>query len=147
MKVAACVEVVAGKLHVNASALSLLQEGVLTWPDGPVTVTIEREQATRSPQANAYYWGVVVKILAEFTGHTPDETHDVLKLKFLPKDVALATGMGEVVAEFVIGGSTRELTVGAFYDYVERIRQWAFEALDVDIPPADPEWPWRAMGE
>ena len=113
---------------------------MLVWPDGPATLTVEREAATRSLEANAYYWGVVVKALADHTGYTADETHEVLKIKFLPKDVALRTGMGEVVAEFVIGGSTRTLTVGEFFDYVERIRQWAFEALDVDIPPADPTW-------
>jgi hypothetical protein len=134
------VDITHGKLYIRPSARAALEEAVLVWPDGPATLTVEREAATRSLEANAYYWGVVVKALADHTGYTADETHEVLKIKFLPKDVALRTGMGEVVAEFVIGGSTRTLTVGEFFDYVERIRQWAFEALDVDIPPADPTW-------
>jgi len=134
------VDIVHGKLHISGSARSAIQEAVLVWSDGPATLTVERESATRSPQANAYYWGVVVKSLADHTGYTPDETHDVLKIKFLPKDVALRTGTGTVIAEFVIGGSTRALSVGEFYDYVERIRQWAFDALEVDIPPGDPAW-------
>lgn len=140
MKTSAVVDIVHGKLHVTGSARFTLQEGVLTWPDGPAVLTIEREAATRSPQANAYYWGVVVRLLADHTGHTPDETHDVLKIMFLPKDVAIASQVGEVVAEFVIGGSTTGLTIGQFADYVDRIRQWAFEQLDVSIPPGDPEW-------
>jgi hypothetical protein len=143
MNVVIAVEVVHGKLHVGASQRSQLQEAVLLWPDGPAQLTLEREQATRSREANAYYWGVVVKALAEHTGYTPDETHEVLKTMFLPKDVAIKTGRGEVVAEYVIGGSTRELTVSEFYDYVERIRQWAFEKLNVDMPPGDPAWRGR----
>ena len=140
MKAAVSVDVVGGKLHVGDSARSAVQEALSVWPDGPATLTIEREQATRSAQANAYYWAVVVKAIADHTGYTADEVHEILKLKFLPKDVALACGNGEVVAEFVIGGSTTKLTVGEFCDYIERIRQWAFEALDVAIPPPDPLW-------
>jgi hypothetical protein len=134
------VDIVHGKLQVSGSARSALQEALLTWPDGPATLTVEREAATRSREANAYYWSVVVKALAVYTGYTPDETHDVLKIKFLPKDVALRTGTGDVVDAFVIGGSTRELSISEFYEYVEQIRQWAFEAFNVDIPPGDPAW-------
>lgn len=134
------VDIIDGKLYIRPSARSALQEALLLWPDGPATLTVERESVTRSTQANAYYWGVVVEALADHTGYTPDETHDTLKIKFLPKAVAIRTGNGEVIAEFVIGGSTRVLKVGEFFDYVERIRQWAFEMLDVDIPPPDPLW-------
>ena len=101
------VEIVHGKLDIGPSWRMALQESLLVWPDGPATLVVEREQATRSVQANAYYWGVVVKALATHTGYTPDETHDALKIQFLPKDVALRTGTGQVVAEFVIGGSTK----------------------------------------
>ena len=145
MNIEVPVEIVHGKLHIGASQRSQLQEGVLLWPDGPATLTVEREQVTRSQQANAYYWAVVVKALAEHTGYTPNETHEQLKVMFLPKDVAIRKGNGEVVAEFVIGGSTRELTVSEFYDYVEHIRQWAFETLGVDMPPGDPAWRGREL--
>jgi hypothetical protein len=143
MKAAIVVDIRHGKLHVGASARAAMQEALLVWPDGPATLSVAREQATRSVQANAYYWAVVVQALADYTGHTPDEVHDILKIKFLPKDVAIATGTGEVVAEFVLGGSTTQLTVGQFYDYIERIRQWAFDELEVDIPPGDPAWRTR----
>jgi hypothetical protein len=147
MNVVIPVEIVHGKLHVGASERSQLQEAVLLWPDGPAQLTLEREQATRSREANAYYWAVVVKALSNHTGSTPDEMHELLKVMFLPKDVAIKTGNGAVVAEFVIGGSTRELTIGEFYEYVEQIRQWAFEKLDVDMPPGDPGWRSRAVEE
>ena len=145
MKTAVRVEIVHGKLDVSPSARSALTEALLTWSDGPAMLSVERESVTRSVQANAYYWGVVVKALVDHTGYTPDEMHDLLKIQFLPKDVALASGNGTVVAAFVIGGSTTGLSTGEFYDYVERIRMWAFEKLDVDMPPPDPEWRTREL--
>jgi hypothetical protein len=129
---------VRGKLRLIAPRA--LSEALTTWDDGPVTVTVERPAATRSVQANAYYWGVVVAALADYTGYTPDETHDILKMQFLSKALALARKNGTVVAEFVVGGSTTQLTSPEFFDYVERIRQWAFEELDVNMPPPDPGW-------
>lgn len=139
------VDVIHGKLHVSPSARTALQDAILTWPDGAATLTVAREQVTRSVQANNYYWAVLVKALATHTGYTPEETHEHLKIQFLPKDVALRTGTGEVIAAFVIGGSTRELSIAEFGDYVDRIRQWAFEWLNVDIPPGDPLWRGREV--
>lgn len=133
-------DVIHGTLHVAPAMRAALQEALLVWPDGPVTLTVEQATAARSPQANAYYWGVVVKALSSHTGYSPDEIHEILKVKFLPKDVALLRGNGHLIAEFVIGGSTTQLGVSEFFEYVEQIRQWAFEALDVDIPPPNPAW-------
>lgn len=97
----------------------------------------KHEPATRSVRANSYYWGVVVHLISEHTGYTPDELHDVLKAKFLPKHLAFSDGNGEVKGEFVIGGSTRKLNTAEFVEYTESIRRWAAEDLDVVIP--DPE--------
>jgi hypothetical protein len=131
-------EMLDGKLRLDARELML--ESLREWSDGPVRVTIEKVTATRSQQANAYYWGAVIKAIATHNGSTPDEIHDVLKMMFLSKEIAFAKGNGEVVAEFVIGGSTRELTSSEFYDYVERIRAWAMENLELTIAPPDPNW-------
>jgi hypothetical protein len=42
-----------------------------------------------------------------------------------------------VCDEFVLGGSTRAMNKNEFYEYVEAIRRWSAETLDVVIP--DPE--------
>lgn len=104
--------------------------------DGEVRITIERVHATRSAQANRYYWGVVVELLAEHTGYTADEIHDVLKAKFLPKKLAVTNGNGEIKGEFVVGGTTTKLDKLEFGEYVTRIRQWALDDLGVLIPEA-----------
>lgn len=62
--------------------------------------------------------------------------HDVLKAKFLPKTLAVQDGNGEIVGEFVIGGSTVKLDKQQFSDYVRDIKAWAL-TLGVEIPEAE----------
>ena len=96
-------------------------------------VLVRRLHATRSSQANRYYFGVVIAALSEHTGYSPNELHELLKMKFLPKKLALADGNGEVRDEYVLGGSTRHMNVSDFYAYVEQVRQFAAE-LDCYCP-------------
>lgn len=127
--------VTAGKLEIRNRAMVRAQ--LQRMRDGEVRITIERAHATRSSQANRYYWGVVVELLAEHTGYTPDEIHEVLKAKFLPKKLAVTDGNGEIKGEFVVGGTTTKLNKVEFGEYVTQIRQWALEDLDVVIPEAN----------
>lgn len=108
--------------------------------DGEVLVTIERAHATRSDAQNRYLWAVVIDLIADHTGFTPDETHECLKAKFLPKKLAFADGNGVVVDEYVIGGSTRKLNKVEFGEYIEAIRTWAAEYLGVVIPDPVEQW-------
>jgi hypothetical protein len=94
-------------------------------------VTVRRLRATRSQQANRYYWGVVLTTLVRHCDfqYTPEEMHEVLKAKFLPKTLAIHDGNGEIVFEYVIGGSTRSMNTTQFSDYVRDIKQWALDTL------------------
>jgi hypothetical protein len=105
-------------------------------------ITFEPRKAARSVLQNRYYWGVVVDLLSDHTGFSPEELHEILKAKFLPKKLAVCDGNGEVQGEFVIGGSTAKLNKLEFGEYVERIRQWAAESLDVVIPDPDTGAMW-----
>lgn len=121
-----------GRFHVHdgKALLTAMQK----FPDGPVRVRIEQIEKTRSAQANRYYWGVVIRAIAEHTGYTP--THEALKQLFLPKHLAFQDHNGDVRGDVVIGGSTRRMSGREFANYLERIRLWAMETLDVVIPPA-----------
>ncbi len=48
------------------------------WRDKLVrlNVTIKPYRKKRSVDQNAYYWGVIIKVLAEHTGYTPAEMHE-----------------------------------------------------------------------
>lgn len=102
--------------------------------DGEMRVAISKARATRSLNQNRYWWGVCVALVSEHTGYTPDEVHELAKQMFIPKRLAFANGNGEVVGEFVIGGTTTRLDTLEFGEFVEAFRMWAAETLDVVIP-------------
>lgn len=120
-----------GVIKLNLSRLQRLLRGRR---DCDLEVVIERKHATRSLAQNALYWGVYVDLLAEHTGYTPDEVHELLKAKFLPKTLAVTDGNGEIKGEFVIGGTTTRLNKIEFGEYLRSIQHWAAEALGVVIP-------------
>lgn len=121
-----------GKLKIRQS--NRLATELQALRDGEVTIEIRRARATRSRQQNSYYWVAVVGLVAEHTGYTPDEIHEIYKAKFLPKRLSVANANGEIQGEFVIGGTTTKLTTLGFGEYCEEIRRWAAETLDVFIP-------------
>jgi hypothetical protein len=123
-----------GRLKLRATPA--FQHQLQSFRDGPVTITIERKTATRSTQANRLYWGVYVKALSDHTGYSPDEIHEILKAKFLPKKLAICDGNGEVLDEYVIGGSTTKLDVIEFGDYLNAIHEWAV-SLNCPLPELD----------
>jgi hypothetical protein len=96
--------------------------------------SLVKKRATRSLSQNAWYWGCIIDALSEHTGYTPDEMHDFLKAKFIPKKLAVCDDNGEIKDELVIGGSTTKLDKGGFVEYCESIRRWAALELDVVIP-------------
>ena len=98
-----------------------------------VWVTVKRQQHTRSVSANAYYWGVVVDSIAGHIGESSEETHALLKEKFLPRrQVELLDGK-----TLEMPPSTRLLTVEQFTEYIEQVRRWAAEWLHLSIPDAN----------
>lgn len=114
-----------GRLRIAQSNVLAAQLSELR--DGVVEIEVRRKRATRSQQANSYYWGVVLRLLSETTGYHPDELHEHFKREFLPKAVALCDGDGVILSEGTIGQTTTKLSVSEFYAYVERIRQVAAE--------------------
>jgi hypothetical protein len=129
-----------GRLKVGLQALRVMREVLKGWRACPVTVTVERQHATRSLEANAYYWSVVVHHISEHTGYTPEETHEALKTLFLPKRLALLGQNGDLHGELVIAGTTTSLNKVEFYEYVEQVRVFAREKLGVETPDPDPGW-------
>jgi len=74
---------------------------------------------TRSNPQNKYYFGVVVDMISEETGNEPEETHELLKLKFLKP-------MGKA--------NTTQLDTREFNLYIEKIQRWAAIELGCIIP-------------
>jgi hypothetical protein len=90
-----------------------------------VQVTVEKLKPQRSRGQNAYYWGVVVKLIADHTGAEPEEIHTALKYHFCPK---------RFVGNLVAPASTKRLDTIDFADYTEKVKRWALEELGLRIP-------------
>lgn len=124
-----------GKLEMrNRKAVT---EQLRRMKDGEVLITIEPRKAARSSQQNRAYWGLVVEAISDHTGYSPEDVHEILKAKFLPKRLAVADGNGEIVGEYVIGGTTTKLNKLEFGEYMDAIKRWAAEELDIVIPDPD----------
>src|SRR3990167_1377999 len=96
--------------------------------DGEVELTITKRRHSRTRSQNGYYWAVIVDMLAEELGYSKDETHAILKQKFLSKTINFK---GQ---EIKIARSTASLKTMEFETYTEAIRQWTASELNTKIP-------------
>jgi len=124
------------KGKVKFSNLSLFNEDLRQYEEKEAYVTIRPYKNNRSDHQNRYYWGVVVKMLSDELGYFPDEMHEALKLKFLPKKtISMAN------ESFIIADSSTRLSTMDFESFLSQIRTWASSDLGVLIPlPNDVEY-------
>lgn len=76
---------------------------------------------------NGYYWAVVLADIAAHTGHTPQEMHEEMKVLHNPIP-------SQFNPEITKGGSTENMKSLEFEEYLEKIRVWAVQELDLVIP-------------
>lgn len=120
-----------GKLHIlNRKRLN---QDLKDFKPCDVVVIIKKRGKRSLPQ-NAYYWGCVVKeiqIRLKELGNEfdSDDIHEFLKQKFNKEQVV--TKQGELLE---IGKTTTELNKEEFSSYVDRIREWASDTLEISIP-------------
>jgi dihydroorotate dehydrogenase len=108
-------------LHDNATKYLLHIKGL----EGQrIEVVVRKQKSKRSLSQNSYYWSVVIEILSKELGYDQDELHEILKYKFLKTH---SNGM-----EYV--KSTTKLTTGEFEDYLEKIRRWSADFLNINVP-------------
>lgn len=94
-----------------------------------VEVIVRPERKHRSLNANRYYWGVVAACGAEWSGHDPEELHEVWKGMFLPR-IQYVLPTGELVDR---PGSTADLDTEAFSAFVNKVIRWLLEQ-GVNVP-------------
>ena len=129
---------------VRGNAMRALQAAAIGG-DEIMVVRIEPEEKKRTLRQNKYLWGVVYKYLVDndpgyFVNEETERllhvrgiamneiVHEFCKAQFLPP-VDLGIGGGLRITK-----STAKLNRQEFNDYVENIRRWAAEALQVFIP-------------
>jgi hypothetical protein len=120
--------------HVNTRGKLIFDDraGVLehvrSFGGQAVDVVIKKHRAQRTSQANRYYFGVVVKMLAEFCGYENDEMHETLAMRFLRIEDCPVTGAPR-------RARTPDQNTKEFSEYVDACVRFAAE-LGVVIPEA-----------
>lgn len=117
------------------------------WPVGKALLW-KLSPATRSDRANAYYWGVVlpqIECLSE-SGYDASELHDVFCERFIVTERKQVEFYSRLTGEsFTVPIEHRRssgLSGQEFYDFVEKVRQFAAEFWGIETPDPDPTY-WR----
>jgi hypothetical protein len=126
-------EVKNGSLTRNRN---LIKDAIATFEGKQIVIKIEKAKKKRSTPQNSYLWGVVVPIVQNTlkeVGHTltKEQTHDLLKLKFLKEILIVDESTGETIERIK---STTELSTSQMMDYFAGIREWIFDFFGVTIP-------------
>ena len=89
-----------------------------------LVVNIEQEKWVRSASQNNFYWAYL-RIIANETGETETDLHDLFKRKFLPPQFKKILGV-----EVKLPASTTKLDKVSFGEYMDKI----FALTNVPIP-------------
>jgi hypothetical protein len=129
--------VVDGKVHLDSP--KFYQAALPKWEGLRVRVTVEQEVETRRQRANRFYFGVILKLMAEESGHSVDELHELGKLRHNSK-LVVDPFTGE---ETKIAQSTAKLTIPEFSVYLERVMLDGAEWLGITFPAPRRDEDWR----
>lgn len=88
---------------------------------------MKRWRRVRTDRQNRYYWSVVLPVFGSHLGYEPAELHEELKAKFLPRESKLEPGN-------TLGGSTKELNINEFTEYIEKVKRFAAVEFGCYIP-------------
>ena len=102
----------------------------------PIKVTIEEVKRKRSTNQNAFYWAVFIPLIVNKFNEYGNNVDSEQVHEFLKDEVGKLSGNiflpnGEMKR---ISGSSAELQTGKFEDYLEKIRVWALDILEISLP-------------
>jgi hypothetical protein len=126
-------EVKNGSLTRNRN---LIKDAIATFEGKQIVIKIEKLKKKRSTQQNRFYYGVIIPIVQNClkdAGHimTSENTHDLIKLKFLKEVLFVNESTGEVIERIK---STTELSTSQFMDLLAEINKFTFEYFGVSLP-------------
>lgn len=78
--------------YVHVAERRRFREYCATLEGKPVEVVVRPKRSRRSGKANAFYWSVVVPLIAEELGYDKQECHEVLAFHFLRIEDCPVTG-------------------------------------------------------
>lgn len=114
--------------HLSKSVRNKIASEILQFEGKKVTVTIQKLKSHRSIQQNRYWW-LAMTILGNELGYSKEETHELMKFKFLKRERVIEK-TGEIL-EYI--ESTTTLGKSDFADMVTDMVRWA-ASMGIVIP-------------
>jgi hypothetical protein len=99
-------------------------------PGGNYIIEVKKNRAIRSLSANRYYHAIL-NIIGISTGHTHEELHEAMKMKFNCTVIFFPKGGSQVISK-----TTADLDTAEFAGYVNRVKAWALNEFGIIIPEA-----------
>ena len=129
------------KANDSPPKIDFLLERLQNLPSGDYSITIAPNRKTRSTQQNAYLWGVVYPAVlfglqdAGWEIIDEEQVHEYCKQAFATREV-INKDTGEVLS---LPSSTARMQTAEFNVYVDKIKAFALEYLNVTIPEPNEE--------
>lgn len=123
------------------NSFQLLGETIENLPIGDYVITITHDRKTRSTQQNAYLWGIVYPAVlfglqdAGWEIIDEEQVHEYCKQAFAAREV-INKDTGEVLS---LPSSTARMQTAEFNVYVDKIKAFALEYLNITIPEPNEE--------
>ena len=116
--------------------------------DAQVFVSVWEWAKTRSVASNRYYFGVIVRRIAEQQKMSVDDVHEGLKMRLLRKPlVYVDPKTGEIIDEVEVGGQTHRMTQKQFNEYVRAAELFAMEFFGLDFTSQERETFYAGLSE
>ena len=103
-------------------------------PDAHLNLDIWLWEKKRSTASNRFYFGVIVRRIAEQQQMSVIDVHKALKLRLLEKPLVFTDhSTGEIIDEIVVGGETHTMTQKEFNWYVRSAELFGAEFFGLDF--------------
>jgi hypothetical protein len=122
--------------------LQALNNALSDAPDGIYSLEIKKVRKKRSLNQNEWLWGCIYPMLMDALIHEgweftdTEQVHGFFKVQMV-KDRVINKHTGEII-EFP--ASTTEMDTLTFATYCDKLREYAHEYLNLEIPDPDPDW-------
>ena len=118
-----------GKLTLNNNRL--FKDGLKEFDGKEVEIRIRERSNSRSKEQNSLYWQWI-NILSNEIGFTKMEMHELIKYKFLKRNIVNDDGGEEIIIK-----STTTLTVKEFNQLMNDLLYWSNDTLGINLPSYD----------
>ena len=121
--------------NLEKESLKSLYDEIKKLPEREYNVYLSDHHPNKTLSQLGYLYGVVYKIIALETGYSIRDIESLMKLKFNPQEIADLDGVVTVVP-----GNTRDFNTKQMKEYIDEIKDWALNDLNLFIPEADKDY-------